>query len=239
MLLLVSCKKETDHSDECAIRLINSLLVVHRIHRRKWGQEWKRLFICPVVRVMNVMWGRGLLELLPLRVSDLKLKYDADIRFFFPPFGSSLYSHVCVFIQKIKKKESHKHLKDKQLKRVLDCNTHFRCIFLPTSLKLFRFLPPWFFCLFASRWCCSVFTMLWQWNDIMLSWSQQTCATHYLHYKKKCSLVPELGQIFKINGNFLSAGKKEGKPLSFFIWWAWGVLPFVSLVLLLLFPHTE
>lgn len=98
MLLLVSCKKETDHSDECAISLINSLLVVHRIHWRKWGQEWKRLFICLVVKVMNVMWGRGLHELLPLHVSDLKLKYDADVQCLFPPSESSLFTHVFCFV---------------------------------------------------------------------------------------------------------------------------------------------
>lgn len=33
-----------------------------------------------VVKVMNVMLGRGLLELLPLYRSDLKLKHDVDIQ---------------------------------------------------------------------------------------------------------------------------------------------------------------
>lgn len=60
------------------------------------GKGEKRLFICPVVKVMNVMLGRGLLELLPLYGSDLKLKHDADIR---GPSGSSVQLHTaCVFM---------------------------------------------------------------------------------------------------------------------------------------------
>lgn len=38
-----SAAKKKHHSDECAIRLIKSLLVVHRIHWRKWGQGRKEV----------------------------------------------------------------------------------------------------------------------------------------------------------------------------------------------------
>lgn len=63
--------------------------------------------------------------------------------------------------------------------------------------------------------------------------------------KKKSRLVPELGQMFEINGNFLvffELGQMRGggrKRLSFFIGWARGVLQLPLLVLLRLFPLTE
>lgn len=143
MLPLVSCKKETDHSDECAIRLINSLLVVHGIHWRKWGQERKRLFICLVVRVMNVMWGRGLHELLPLQVSDLKLSYDADMQYLFPLSGSSLFSHVGVFYQK--HEQHYEYIWKKWPKWVLNPKhslwTHLSANLLKTFPPSSRFLP--------------------------------------------------------------------------------------------------
>lgn len=143
MLLLVSCKKETDHSDECAIRLINSLLVVHGIHWRKWGQEWKRLFICLVVRVMNGMWGRGLHELLPLHVSDLKLKYGADSQYLFPPSGSYI-SGTLMFLSQSQN------------------NTRLQTRLSANLSQTFYLV--FFDCLSASRWCCSHFAVQQQWS---------------------------------------------------------------------------
>ena len=92
-------KKETDHIDECAIRLINSLLVVQGIHWRKWGQGRKRLFILLLVRVMNVMWGRGLSELLPLQISGVWFKVELWCwHTGLSVWGFSIH-HVGVFIQ--------------------------------------------------------------------------------------------------------------------------------------------
>lgn len=111
-------------------------------------------------------------------------------------------------------------------------------------------VPATFDCFFplpASRWCCSLFTHnhrgTWQ---HMLPWSPTDMCSTLLKEKKKSRLVPELGQMFEINGNFLvffelgqMRGKKKRKRLSFFIGWARGVLQLPLLVLLRLFPLAE
>lgn len=102
-------------------------------------------------------------------------------------------------------------------------------------------------CLFASRWCCSLFTHNHRetWQHMLSCSPTDMCSTLLKGEKKKSRLVPELGQMFEINGNFLvffELGQmrgKKGKSLSFFIGWAWGVLQLPLLVLLRLFPLTE
>lgn len=103
-------------------------------------------------------------------------------------------------------------------------------------------------CLFASRWCCSLFTHNHRatWQHMLSCSPTDMCSTLLKGEKKKSRLVPELGQMFEINGNFLvffelgqMRGGKKGKSLSFFIGWAWGVLQLPLLVLLRLFPLTE
>lgn len=160
MLLFVSCKKETDHSDECAIRLIKSLLVVHRIHWRKWGQGRKEV----------VYMSRG-------------QSYECDVRkrpsWTFTslwkwfeveawcrhsgPSGSSVQLHTaCVFMP------TDEYMQDEQNKWQQNRKKHFIRISVPKYSNFFSF----FFLFFASRWCCSLFTRTqsgtWQ---HMLSWS--------------------------------------------------------------------
>lgn len=86
-----------------------------------------------------------------------------------------------------------------------------------------------------------------QWN--FTTYAGLVSHRHVLHTIKgggeKSRLVPELGQMFEINGNFLvfielgQKKEKKEKELSFFIGWAWGVLQLPLLVLLRLFPLTE
>lgn len=76
-------------------------------------------------------------------------------------------------------------------------------------------------CLFASRWCCSLFTHNHRatWQHMLPCSPTDMCSTLLKGKKKKSRLVPELGQMFEINGNFLvffelgqMRGEKRKKP---------------------------
>lgn len=246
MLALVRWKKrerETYHSDECAIRLINSLLVVQRIHWRKWGQEWNRLFICLVVRAMDVMWGRGLHELLPLLVSDGKLNYVSQSWRFFPLLGSCVFPSYFFFHSKYKPLAViHMDSKFKLGENI----PHRGLIFLSASaitLSLFLLLFSWLFFLPADGAAISSHCIYTHWRSPDLPQTRTTLLKRQGGgVWGESSLVPEFRQMFvEISGDFLVffLEEKKGKKQSFFIGWAQGVLQLPLLVLERFFPLVE
>lgn len=155
-----------------------------------------------LVRVMNVMWGRGLHELLPLNVSHLKLTYDGDMPYLVPLPAFYSFNHSDVFIQRTVPVLNLLH-------------SHWMCLtasIFPTLSSCSSFIFWLFFCqqmvLQSLRTASPV-----ELDNICSPGPPQKMQCPLLKGKREAGLVPELRQMFvEISEDFLvffMQGKKE------------------------------